>query len=193
MTELPDTTYDPATLHEAFVDPAAAGAVADELRTEVRAAPDEVAELMSRGDLVDALRTLGRDDDAVNEGLAAVDRADIAGTHAQQHTARVRLARVHQWRGEFGDANALFTELLAAATQFGPVVEAYTRQHAGENDFAQGHFADARDQFARALEIRGELELDDAARSRVALSAAEVGVAATADRPDDDRAPGEDA
>jgi len=163
---------DPSTLREHFADPAVARTRADELRAEIRAAPDQVAELIARGDLVDLLRALGDDQDALNEALAAVDRADIAGSNAQQHTARVRLARVHRARGEFADSTALYTELLAAATQFGPVVEAYTRQHAGENDLDQGHTADALAHFTRALEIRTELQLDEAAESRTALEAA---------------------
>lgn len=165
-------SLDPSTLREYFPDPAPARARAEELRREIRDAPDETAELIARGDLVDILRALGRDDEALREALAAVDRADIAGTHAQQHTARIRLARVHRRRGDFGDANALFTELLAAATEFGPVIEAYTRQHAGENDLDQDHVDDAVAQFTRALAVRTELELDEAAESRVSLDAA---------------------
>lgn len=164
--------YDPVTLQESFGDPDAARRRVDQLRAEIRSAPDEVGELIARGDLVDLLRGLGELDEALDEALAAVDRADIAGAHAQQHTARIRLARVHQVRGEFGDATALHTELLAAATEFGPVVEAYTRQHAGENDLAQGHADDAAAHFARALQIREEFELEEAAQSRTALAAA---------------------
>jgi len=164
--------YDPATLLDSFADQVPARRRADELRVEIRSAPDEIGELIARGDLVDLLRALGELDQARDEALAAVDRADIAGSHAQQHTARIRLARVHQVRGEFGDDTALHTELLAAAGEFGPVVEAYTHQHAGENDFAQGHADDAAQHFARALEIREQFGLDDAARSRDALAAA---------------------
>lgn len=164
--------YDPVTLQESFSDPGAARTRADQLRAEIRSAPDEIGELIARGDLVDLLRALGELDEALNEALAAVDRADIAGTHAQQHTARIRLARVNQVRGEFGDATALYTELLAAVTEFGPVVEAYTHQHAGENDVAQGHATDAVTHFERALQIRQELELDETAQSRTALAAA---------------------
>ncbi len=164
--------YDPVALSESFADPSRARARAEELRQEIRSAPDEIAELIARADLVDILRALGEEDEALREALAAVDRADIAGSHAQQHTARIRLARVHQVRGEFGDANALHTELLAAAAEFGPVVEAFTYQHAGENDLAQGHTEDAAAHFARALRIREELDLAEAAQSRSALAAA---------------------
>jgi tetratricopeptide (TPR) repeat protein len=175
MTEPPPHQLDPETLRETYSDVAAVRARIDELRSEIRTAPDEIAELVARGDLVVLLRGIGELDDALNEANAAVDRAEIAGTPAQQHTARVRLAHVHQWRGDFAESNLLFTELLAAAKQFGPVIEAFTHQHAGKNDYAQGHWADARDHFARALQIREELELPDDQRSasRIALVAAQ--------------------
>jgi tetratricopeptide (TPR) repeat protein len=180
MTELPPHTLDPETLREVYADPAAVRSRIDELRGEIRDAPDDIAELVARGDLVVLLRGIGELDAALNEADAAVDRAEIAGTPAQQHTARVRLAHVHQWRGDFAEANLLFTELLAAAEQFGPVIDAFTHQHAGKNDYAQGHWSDARDHFARALKIRDELELPDDQRlsSRVALAAAERHLAA---------------
>jgi tetratricopeptide (TPR) repeat protein len=174
MTELPPHTLDPETLREIYPDAGAVRGRIDELRREIREAPDEIAELVARGDLVVLLRGIGELDDALNEANAAVDRAEIAGTPAQQHTARVRLAHVHQWRGDFAESNLLFTELLAAAEQFGPVIDAFTHQHAGKNDYAQGHWADARDHFARALQIREELELpdDQQSSSRIALAAA---------------------
>jgi tetratricopeptide (TPR) repeat protein len=169
-----ESRLDPETLREVYADPEAVRARVAELRDDVRRAPDDIAELMARGELVTLLRGLGELDEALAEARTAVDRAEIGGNRAQQHTARTRLAHVHQWRGEFAESNLLFTELLAAATQFGPVIEAYTRQHAGKNDFDQGHWADARDHFARALAIREELELpgDEIESSRVALAAA---------------------
>lgn len=167
-------TLDPDTLHESFPDPAAARARADELRHEIRSAPDEIAELVARGDLVDLLRGLDELDEALDEAHAAADRAELAGGAPMQHTARLRLAHVHQRRGEFGDSNVIVTELLPAAEQFGPVIEAYTHHHAGLNDYEQGHWDDARDHFGRALSIRDELELpdDERAASRLGLEAA---------------------
>lgn len=165
---------DPDTLRDTVPDPTAGRVRAEELRREIRDAPDEVGELVVRGDLVDLLRALDELDDARDEARAAADRAEIAGTRAQQHVARLRLAHVLHARGEYAESNVEITELLAAATQFGPVVEAFTHQQAGLNDFAQGHWADARGHFARALEIRDELELpdDDREASRIALAVA---------------------
>ncbi|MEO9139868.1 MAG: hypothetical protein ABI345_12470 [Jatrophihabitans sp.] len=173
-TELCEPTFDPDTLRESYSDDDAVAARIAELRIEIRDAPEEIAELMARGDLVELLRCSQSLDEALSEALAAVDRADIAGTAAQQHTARVRLAQVHHWRGEYPDSTVLFTELLAAAKEFGPVVEAFTHQQAGVNDYDQGHWTDAVEHFARAVTIRDELELADHERavSRQSLAAA---------------------
>ena len=176
MTEFAPS-YDPQTLHESYADPEAVRARTLQLRAEVRDALDVIDELRARGELVDYLRGLGDLDNALTEARRAVDRADIDGNAAQQHMARLRLAHVHQWRGEFADSNLIGTELVAVATQFGPVIEAFTRQQAGENDYDQGHWSDAREHFARALEIRTELELDEAATSRLAVDAVQRRVA----------------
>ncbi len=173
MSEMLGHTYDPQTLREVYADPPAVRARIDQLHVEVREAPDEIAELAARAELVELLRGIGSLEDAREQGRRAVDRADLAGNGAQQHTARLRLAHVDQWRGDFAQSNVTFTELLAAARQFGPVIEAFTHQHAGENDFDQGHWSDARQHFVRALRIRAELELDEAETSRIALAAAE--------------------
>jgi tetratricopeptide (TPR) repeat protein len=167
--------HDPQTLHEVYPDPAAVEARLADLREQVRTAPDEVAELLARGELVGLLRGTGRLDEALEEGQRAANRAELAGSPPQQHLARLRLAAVHQWRGEFAESNLLFTELVAASGQFGPVIEAFTLQDAGRNAYDQGHFAAARDYFARALHIRERNELpdDQLESSRSALAAAE--------------------
>ena len=70
---------------------------------------------------------------------------------------------------------AFTRELLPAAAGFGPVIDAFTHQHAGKNDYDQGHWGDARDHFARALAIREELELpgNEIESSRIALATAD--------------------
>jgi hypothetical protein len=178
MTDLLTYTYDPDTLHEIYADPDAVQARVETLRVELRDAPDEIAELALRAELVELLRATGALDAARVEGQRAVDRAEIVGTPAQQHTARLRLAHVDQWRGDFAQSNVTFTELLAAAEQFGVVIDAFTHHHAGLNDYDQGHWTDARNHFARALRIHEELELPEAELSRIALAAAQRRLAA---------------
>jgi hypothetical protein len=174
MDEVPAHDLDPDTLREAYRDPAAVAARVQVLRTRIREAPDEVAELLARGELVDLLRGSGQLDAALQEAERAVGRAELAGTPPQQHLARLRLAEVHQWRGEFVESNLAFTELQANLKQFGPVIEAFTHEAAGKNAYDQRHFADAYEHFAKALAIREQLALppEQIDASRLALRAA---------------------
>jgi tetratricopeptide (TPR) repeat protein len=165
-------TVDPETLHEVYADPEAVRGRVQQLRAEIRDALDAIDELRARGEVIEYLRGLGELDDALEEARRAVDRADIAGNSPQQHMARLRLANVQQWRGDFAESNMIFTELLSVAGQFGPVIEAFTHEHAGKNDYDQAHWTDARAHFERALVIREELEVEEAESSRLALAAA---------------------
>jgi tetratricopeptide (TPR) repeat protein len=174
MSEELVPTYDPETLRESYPDPDAVRQRIAELRRDIGSAPDDVAELMARGELVDLLRASGVLDDALAQARLAVDRAELVGSAPQQHTARLRLAHVYQWRGEFVESDLLFIELLAAAAGFGPVIEAFTHQHAGQNDYDQRRYDDAAEHFAAALELRRRHELPDEqiASSERALAAA---------------------
>lgn len=176
MSEPIEPTYDPDTLREVYADPEAVRQRLAALREQIRIAPDVTAELLARGETVLLLLGLGDLDAALEEGRRAADRAEIAGTPPQQHLARMRLAHVHARRGEFAESNLLFTELLNASGQFGPVVGAFTLQDAGKNEFDQGHFADAREHFAKALSIREEFGLPDEQieSSRMAVAAADA-------------------
>jgi tetratricopeptide (TPR) repeat protein len=169
-----EPTYDAETLREAYADPAAARARAEELRTDILAAEDATAELLARTDLVDLLLGLGDHDEALAQAQQASDRADIAGTAAQQHLARIRLARAYQYAGDFAQSSAVFTELGHAATQFGPVIEAFTVQAIGGNDYDQGHYREALGRFERALALREQYELPDVevGQSRTSVAAA---------------------
>lgn len=173
MTDL-QPTYDPSTLREAYPDPDAVRERIRELRREIAVAPDDTAELMARGELVGLLRGIGELDQALSQARIAVDRSILVGAPAQQHTAKLRLAQVLQWRGEFVEADMLFIELVQAGGQFGPVIDAFTRQQAGKNDYEQGRYADAEWQFIQALVLRETFELpeDQIASSKQALAAA---------------------
>jgi tetratricopeptide (TPR) repeat protein len=169
-----EPSYDPQTLREVYRDDAAVDARIVELRAELADPPDEVAELMARGELVSLLRGADRLDEAREEATAALDRAREVGTPAQQHLAELGLADVVQWQGDFGTSNVMFGHLLARATDHGPVVAAFTYQHAGRNFYDQGDYGRAEELFAQALAIREDLELpeDQVESSRLALAAA---------------------
>ncbi|HEY3735863.1 MAG TPA: hypothetical protein VGL26_00350 [Jatrophihabitans sp.] len=166
--------YDPSTLREIYADRAVARARAEELRTELLAAEETTSELVARTDLVDLLLGLGELDEALVQAQQAANRADIAGTAPQQHLARIRLARAHQYAGDFAQSNAFFTELAHAAAQFGPIIEAFTLQAIGGNDYDQGLYVEALAAFERALTLRTEYEVEGAeiAQSRLSVEAA---------------------
>ncbi|HVX45659.1 MAG TPA: hypothetical protein VHC49_17345 [Mycobacteriales bacterium] len=172
MTEPLEFAYDPQTLREVVTDPSIITARIDQLRVDIAGAPDEVGELTARADLVDLLRISGDLGSALSEAGAAVDRARIAGTPAQQHIAQLRLAHVHQWREEFSTSDAIFSLLLDHASDFGPIIEAFTHQHAGLNDFDQGRYEPAEQHFAHAHQIRERLELPEAEQSALGQRAA---------------------
>ncbi|MGI8880979.1 MAG: hypothetical protein ACR2KJ_10840 [Jatrophihabitans sp.] len=153
--------YDPDTMHEMIGDFEALRTRTEQLRSELADEPDPPAELMLRGELVDRLRVGRQLDDVLAEADAALERSRAIGTAAQQHLACLRKAHVHQWRAEFGTSNAIFAQLVGHGNEFGPVVQAFTYQHAGKNLFDQGRFAEAADEFARALALREEFELPD--------------------------------
>jgi hypothetical protein len=173
MTDL-QPIYDPETLHEVYPDPDAVQARIRELRREIANAPDDTAELMARGELVGLLRGIGELDQALSQARVAVDRSILVGAPPQQHTARLRLAQVLQRRGEYVEADMLFIELVQAGGQYGPVIDAFTRQHAGTNDYDQSRYADAEWQFIQALVLREMFELpdDQIELSKQALAAA---------------------
>ncbi len=172
--------YDPETLREIVGDPDALQARIAQLHRELAEQNEPPAELMLRGELVGRLRSGGRLDEALAEAQIALERARAVGTPAQQHLASLRKAHVHQWRGEFGTSNAMFDQLLSHGDEFGPVVQAFTYQHAGKNLYEQGRFAAAVDEFARALALRQEFELpdDQIESSRFSLDTARAKAAA---------------
>lgn len=185
MSEPLQLRCDPETLREIIEDPAAVAARIEELRRQVAEAPDEIGELAARGELIELLRARGDLDGALEQARAAVDRARIAGTPvtsakaggagltAHQHLSQLRLAHVHQRRGEFDQSDAIFSLLQDSISDFGPVVEAFTHHHAGLNDYDQGRYEDAADHFAAALRIREGLEVPEAEQSRQGLQAAQ--------------------
>jgi tetratricopeptide (TPR) repeat protein len=170
----PIVTLDPETLREVVAEPDALRRQIAELRRDIQTAPDATAELLARGELVTLLRVLGELDDALEQAQRAVDRAQLAGTAPQQHLARVRLAQVHEWRGEFAQSTMLFVELLNGAVRFGPVIEGYTREQAGKNSYTQGLWSDALFQFAAALTLREAYKLPERE-----LETSRLGLAAT--------------
>jgi tetratricopeptide (TPR) repeat protein len=189
MREELTMTYDPETLREVYADPAAVQRRIAQLKTAIGTAPDDIIEYMHRAELVDLVRCSGDLDEALTQATLAVDRAELGGKPAQQHMARLRLAHVHQWRGEFVEADLLFIELLGSGPGFGPAICAITHHHAGKNDYDQGRYADAVSQFDQALYLRRRHEFpnEEIAASKQALKAAQARLKGPDDEHDDEQ------
>ncbi|HEX8865906.1 MAG TPA: tetratricopeptide repeat protein [Lentzea sp.] len=103
--------------------------------------------------------------------LGELDLAERALTAAlglrPSTSARLRLAHVFQWQGRFAEAHALFAACLATGE-----IPDFVHQHWGKCYFDEGRYAEAREHFQRALELRegGDPALVES--TRVALTAA---------------------
>jgi tetratricopeptide (TPR) repeat protein len=163
--------FDPDTLRE-VVD----GDEVDEL-TEVRdaltAKLDTVtdngpqARLLSLRAVVS--RILGDLDQALADGKAALGHAEATGELRRIAITQARLAHVLQWRGEFAEADRLFT--LANSTELPDRLRATMHQHAGKCAYDQGRYIEACNHFERALELRKEEDPDLIAQTELALDA----------------------
>jgi hypothetical protein len=167
-------TYDPQTLHEDYHDVYAARQRIRAVDRVLRNSNDYPERLLCLAELVTLQRGTRVLDDALAYGCWGVEWSRSEGTSAQLHTARVRLGAVYQWRREFVHADLEFADVLPAAADHGPAIEAFTHDHAGSNDFDQRLWIDARNHFARALELRTALGSPDAdlELSRLGLAAA---------------------
>lgn len=174
MREELKVSYDPETLREVYADPEAVQRRIAQLKKAIGTAPDDIIEYMHRAELVNLVRCSGDLDEALVQANLAVDRAELVGSPAQQHMARLRLANVYQWRGEFVEADLLFIELLASGPGFGPAICAFTHQYAGKNDYDQGRYDDAVSQFQQVVDLRKHYDLpnDELVSCRQALAAA---------------------
>jgi tetratricopeptide (TPR) repeat protein len=75
---------------------------------------------------------------------------------------------VYQWRREFEPADRLFAAALAAEVP--DPLRGHLHQHAGKCLFDQGRYAEARDHFERALDLRRDGDPDLLASTELALA-----------------------
>jgi WG containing repeat len=76
---------------------------------------------------------------------------------------------VLQWRGEFAEADRLFT--LANSTELPDRLRATMHHHAGKCAYDQGRYIEACNHFERALDLRKEEDPDLIAQTELALDA----------------------
>jgi tetratricopeptide (TPR) repeat protein len=109
-------------------------------------------------------------DGALADGQRALEYAESAGNPRLLAAVQARLGHVYQWRREFEPAERLFAAALAA--DLPDPARAAIEQHAGKFRYDQGRYVEARDHFARALELRRGGDPDLVASSEIALDAA---------------------
>ena len=169
----PAYRLDPHTLREVVDDPEPVRRSVAALAAQLAAGGlDPTAELAVRARLGSELRVLGRYDEALLVLRRAVVLAEAIGDRRRAHTARIRMAHAHQWRGEFATSTAMFDRMLAGLADLPPDLAGFTLQHAGRNLFDQCRYADAEELFAEALQVWESIgaPADQIASSQAALT-----------------------
>jgi tetratricopeptide (TPR) repeat protein len=167
--------FDPDTLRE-VLDPADT-ALFERIRAglgdKAAAAGDDAVRARLLSLRASVARILLDLDGALADGRRALDYAEAAGNPRLLAGVQIRLGHVHQWRCEFEPAERLFAAALAA--DLPDPARATVEQHAGKFRYDQGRYAEARDHFARALELRRDQPDSDpdlVVSSEIALAAA---------------------
>ncbi|HYN95396.1 MAG TPA: WG repeat-containing protein, partial [Pilimelia sp.] len=157
------------TLRELVEDPDELRAVRDRLTGKLAAATDNAARarlLSLRAVVSRILGDLGR---AHSDGKLALAHAEATGELRRVAIAQARLAHVHQWRGEFAEADRLFE--LANSTELPDRLRATMHEHAGRSAYDQGRYMEACNHFDKALDLRKVQDPDLIARTELALDA----------------------
>jgi hypothetical protein len=143
--------------------------IRDLLTAKVSAVADNAtrARLLSLRAVVS--RILGDLNKALADGKLALAHAENTGELRRIAIAQARLAHVHQWRGEYEEADRLFA--LANSTELPDRLRATMHQHAGKSSYDQGRYIEACNHFEMALQLRKEEDPDLIASTELALDA----------------------
>ncbi|GGK26738.1 hypothetical protein GCM10010124_19250 [Pilimelia terevasa] len=160
---------DPRTLREVVTRPALVQALRDDLgRAISRAAHDATrARLLSLRAV--ASRLLGDLGEALRDGQWALDHAKAVGELRQLAVVRARLAHIHQWRGEFGQADRLLA--LASCAELPDALRASVHEQAGRSCYEQGRLVEAIKHFDQAVTLCGDARAPMVPRIALALGA----------------------
>ncbi|SCE70264.1 WG containing repeat-containing protein [Micromonospora matsumotoense] len=160
---------DPQTLREVVDDPAELRIIRGRLTEKLASSLDNRARarLLSLRAVVS--RLVDDLDDAVADGRLALTYAEATGELRRTALARARLAEALRWKGEFAEADRLFTE--ANSTELPDLLRSALHEHAGRCCYDQGRLIEACGHFERALDLHraDDPELTD--RIGVALDA----------------------
>lgn len=160
---------DPVTLREIVPDALALQPILDAIESGLAASADTDRSERSRlyGQRCVLLRLLGDLDAALVAGRLSLR---YSGDDAELVTlAGIRLANVHQWRGEYSVADGIYDQALEGASDG---YRSFAHQHAGKSRYEQGHADAAVRHFENAVRLRRSGPADLLASAEQALQAA---------------------
>jgi tetratricopeptide (TPR) repeat protein len=157
------------TLRELVEDPGELRAIRDRLTEKIDAATDNAgrARLLSLRAVVG--RILGDLGKALSDGRLALAHAEATGQLRRISIAQARLAHVHQWRGDYAEADRLFAE--ANSPELPDRLRATMHEHAGRSCYDQDRYMEACNHFEKALDLRKVDDPELIARTELALDA----------------------
>ncbi|QSB17427.1 WG repeat-containing protein [Natronosporangium hydrolyticum] len=164
-----DWRFHHETLREIVADPEELRRLRDQLTVKLEPASDNPtrARLLSLRAVVS--RILGDLNKALADGKLALAHAEATSQLRRIAIAQARLAHVHQWRGDFAEADRLFA--LANSPELPDRLRATMHEHAGRSCYDQGRYIEACNHFDQALELRKVDDPELIARTDQALDA----------------------
>ncbi|WP_329012536.1 WG repeat-containing protein [Micromonospora rifamycinica] len=170
---------DPQTLREVVDDPAELRILRRRLTEKLASALDNRARARLLSLRAVTSRLVDDLDDALADGRLALTYAEATGELRRTALARARLAEALRWKGEFAEADRLFTE--ANSTELPDRLRSALHEHAGRCCYDQGRLIEACVHFERALDLRRADDPELTGRIGVALDAVHSRAAARAD------------
>jgi tetratricopeptide (TPR) repeat protein len=160
---------DPVTLREVVPDPPALQLILEAVRANLQATGAENRSELSRlhGQECVLLRLLGDLEGALVAGRLSLRYS--GDDPALVTVAGVRLAHIHQWRGEYQVADGIYTQALEGAPDG---YRSFACQHAGKSRYEQGDADAAIGHFENAVRLRVSGPADLLAAAQQALEAA---------------------
>lgn len=167
--------FHPETLRELADNPDELREIRDKLTEKLTPLQENAARarLLSLRAVVS--RILGDLSKALSDGKMALAHAEATGELRRIAIAKARLAHVLQWRGDFDEADRLFTE--ANSTELPDRLRATLHEHAGRSCLDQGRYMEAFNHFEAALELRKVEDPELIARTEMALDTVSLKIA----------------
>ena len=167
--------YDPDTLREIVDNTAELRVLRESLSSRIEGFTDNTVRARLLGIRAVTSRLLGDLRLALADGRMALAHAEASGSLRRVALAQARLAHIHQWRGEYAEADRLYA--LANSDELPAPLRASLHHHAGRSAYEQHRYMEACHHFDRALELRKGTDPELVGAIDMALDAVARGVA----------------